>query len=494
MSKFNAGDGVISLRVDTSGLDQAASRVRSSMSNVSSGASSGLAGVVGAIGSVTAGLATASLAVMQAGQIAVNVLSKVAHTLFEIGSSSVEAFAESEKEFFKLEAVLKATGNTAGFSAEQLSKVASNIQATTMFSDESAMAMFSILSQFGNIRGDAFSKASESILNLATVFDKDLKGAAVAVGKALQNPIEGLDGLSRYGIRFSDVQKEMIRSLIDAGKFTEAQALVQQRLNSMQEVAARVGDSTAGALEKMKNVFDDLKETIGAQLAPAIQAMAKWMVKNSELLKAVVNELTKSVMKCVNQLGEFIMRIVGANSLEGVLMKAANAVDYFKLVLLKMWKTFATIIAAGSIPFTEAWFNNMKRVGDAMKSIEQTTKDIEERNKRIKDIVDPDIFTRAKNRIKDFFQSILDFVASKFGVKAFEMPKSSGPKSNFSTQFLSSALDAFKTTQTSVFNVDPAVAEQKVTNQRLAENKDVLKQIKDILTDISKSPRGVLMA
>ena len=121
------------------------------------------------------------------------------------------ATIEQERVQAQLAARIESTNGAAGRSVDQLLANASALQSVTTFGDEATLAMQGVLLTFTQIRDTQFDRATRSIQDVATVMGTDLQSAALQVGKALNDPIRGLDGLNRAGIQFSDAQKEVIK-------------------------------------------------------------------------------------------------------------------------------------------------------------------------------------------------------------------------------------------------------------------------------------------
>jgi hypothetical protein len=56
---------------------------------------------------------------------------------------------------------------------------------------------------------------------MSTALGMDLQSAALQVGKALNDPRQGVAALSRAGIQFSNVQKANIRQMVEMGDVAE---------------------------------------------------------------------------------------------------------------------------------------------------------------------------------------------------------------------------------------------------------------------------------
>ena len=182
-----------------------------------------------------------------------------------LGFTAVKAFDQQAKAIAQVEAGLKSTGASVGFTSKQLQKMASDLQSKTLFGDEEILkdATAQLLT-FTNITGDQFAKSQEAALNLATRLDGDLKSASIMLGKALNDPVANLSAMSRAGIQFSEDQKEVIKSLAEGGDMAQAQSIILEELEKQYggsaEAAAKAG---TGGLKQLANAFGDLQEEFG---------------------------------------------------------------------------------------------------------------------------------------------------------------------------------------------------------------------------------------
>ena len=195
------------------------------------------------------------------------------------GKKFVEATAEQEKVLAQLQARLASTGHAAGLSAEELTKLASELQRTTTYGDEAIISAEALLLSFTRIGRDIFPDATRAVLDMATAMDQDLRSTVIQVGKALNDPIKGIDALRRVGVSFTELQKETIKNLVETGRAADAQRLILKELQAEfggSAVAAR--DTLGGALQGLKNAFGDLFE-----------------VENAGVLKQALEDLTSAL-------------------------------------------------------------------------------------------------------------------------------------------------------------------------------------------------------
>ena len=192
--------------------------------------------------------------------------------LVAFGAASIAAFDKQAKAIAQVEAGLRSTGATVGFTSKQLQQMAAGLQKKTLFGDEVILkdATAQLLT-FTNITGTQFERTQMAALDLATRLDGDLKGASIQLGKALNDPVANLSALSRSGIQFSEEQKATIKTLAETNRLADAQTLILDELEKQYggsaEAAAQAG---AGGIIQLKNELGDLMEEIGEMLMPIL--------------------------------------------------------------------------------------------------------------------------------------------------------------------------------------------------------------------------------
>lgn len=183
-----------------------------------------------------------------------------------IGLSAVAAAIitntkEADAALAQLEATLASMGPGIGLTSEQLQQMAHDLQGLTTYGDDAIISMQSVLATFGNIKGDVFKDATIAIADMAAKLGGNLKDAALQVGKALNDPTEGLTALRRAGVSFTDSQKETIKRLTETGEVAKAQVMILKELQKeFGGSAAAARQTLGGALEALKVGFGDLFE------------------------------------------------------------------------------------------------------------------------------------------------------------------------------------------------------------------------------------------
>jgi len=201
----------------------------------------------------------------------------------DFGAECVKLAADADKALARINAAVKANGQAAGFSGEQLEKMAEHMSKTTHWTKQAAIAAESALLPFTNVRDDMFKRAMDTAAGLADVLGTDLPQAAQRVGKALQDPREGLQNLHEAGIRFTLVEEQMVEALVEQGDVVAAQAIIMEKLEARFAGASEImGDTFAAKVEKAKEAVDEAMISIGKGLMPAVETLLPYIVDAAE--------------------------------------------------------------------------------------------------------------------------------------------------------------------------------------------------------------------
>jgi hypothetical protein len=222
---------------------------------------------------------------------------------------------EQERVTAQLDQTLRSTGRYTEELSQGLQDYASALQNVTTFGDEAIIASQSLLLTFTQIGEEAFPRAQEAVLNVATAMGTDLKSAAVQVGKALNDPILGLTALSRSGITFSESQKDIIKQMVEVGDVAGAQSMILDELETQFGGSARAArDTLGGALQSLSNTFGDLLE--GKQGNGGVSGATKGIkeltaVLNNPEVQDGFTALVEGALKLVAVFAEATASVVG---------------------------------------------------------------------------------------------------------------------------------------------------------------------------------------
>ena len=153
----------------------------------------------------------------------------------------------------KTEAILRATGHAAGFAAHELDGMAKSLALNTLASVEGVKAAQNVLLTFKGITEDSFRETLTLAQDMSSVLGTDIKGAALQLGKALNEPEAGLTMLQRAGVTFDPVAKKTVKNLIAIGKAEAARAIMFKELQGQFS-----GTGEAEALNTLSGAVDTL--------------------------------------------------------------------------------------------------------------------------------------------------------------------------------------------------------------------------------------------
>lgn len=202
--------------------------------------------------------------------------------MIAFGATSLKAFSDYQDEVAQTQAVLKSTGSVAGITEQSVLDLASAFQKSTKFSDDVTLSGQNLLLTFTNIGKDVFPQATETMLDMSQALGQDVKGSAIQLGKALQDPIMGVTALRRVGVNFSQSQQDVIKSLVETGRSAEAQAMILKELQTEFGGSAKAaGQTFSGQLVILQHEFEDLQKSIGQTIQEAIfplmKAFTQWV-------------------------------------------------------------------------------------------------------------------------------------------------------------------------------------------------------------------------
>jgi hypothetical protein len=205
---------------------------------------------------------------------------------------ALEEYQQAAAANAQLKASYISTNAAVGESYKQLQDLSDKLAATSIFDDDDITKAQSVLLTFTNIKGKVYEEALPAIADLASKMGGDLQGTVVQVGKALNDPIQGITALTRVGVSFTDQQKAIIKHYVDIGETAKAQQLIIGELNKEFGGSAKAALDANPVIEIQKQ-FKEIQETVGAvimqlivELKPAIMTVVNALKNGVEWLSA----------------------------------------------------------------------------------------------------------------------------------------------------------------------------------------------------------------
>lgn len=265
-------------------------------------------------------------------------------------TDAVEAFNESEQASAQLDATLRSTANAANLNREALDAQSAALMNNSLFDDDAITGAQALLATFTEVKDKIFMEATPAIVDMATKMGTDLNSAAIQVGKALNDPIRGINQLHRVGVSFTSAQEALVKKLAATGDVAGAQKVILSELEKEFGGSAKAAaEAGTGGFTVLRNRLGNVKESIGGlalsvinQLLPGLNSMAAmleygvskvkdlrdWMVENKKEIK----DISIAVVAGVGAMA-------GAYAIYNIQQKAVVAWETLKV----MWMNRAVI-------------------------------------------------------------------------------------------------------------------------------------------------------
>lgn len=199
----------------------------------------------------------------------IGALTAMITTLFQ----SVRAAGEAEQEQLRLAAALRATSQAAGLARSDLKALADEVAGKTFFDDESIMRASSEMLIFKNVQGETFKEGIRLAADMAALYGGEVVDHVKALGKALDDPAEGLMMLERAFGKMNERQKDHIKELVESNRLAEAQGII------LEYVRGKVGGVAEGmnvginaSTRNLKKEWSDMLEELGQ--TPTMSSLA----------------------------------------------------------------------------------------------------------------------------------------------------------------------------------------------------------------------------
>lgn len=204
-----------------------------------------------------------------------------AYQLVSFAKESAEKFHELEQATAKVEANLTSTNEIAGMGMSELQGFAKELSSKIQATRAEVTDMQSQLLTFPAITKDVFQQSMGLVADIAKQTGHGLSETAIMYGKALNDPIQGLQKMQRYGVVFTEQEKEKIKALEASGHLILAQKEMMNDIahSGYAGVAERMFDADIMSrynklMERAKLVTGEWVESMMKELLPTIESLA----------------------------------------------------------------------------------------------------------------------------------------------------------------------------------------------------------------------------
>lgn len=277
--------------------------------------------------------------------------------MISIAADAVNESQRAQESYARLAAVLRATGGAAGFTTDQLSAYASELQNSSTVGDDEIMESMAILGTFKSVSGDVFKRATAAALDLSAAGFGSVSGATQQLAKALEDPVRGLGALRRVGVSFTAEQEKQIKNYVATNQLAQAQAIILGAVEGqVQGTAAALANTDSGQLKQLENTLGDIKEELGAAVMP---------------LFIKFKELQVTVMRSIVDVVKWI-RVLADNSgvtwdllVTQAKLSVSQIFDFFK----NLWEYIPTLFSASVSSMTVVLNGWVSLVANGLKEV-----------------------------------------------------------------------------------------------------------------------------
>jgi hypothetical protein len=200
-----------------------------------------------------------------------------------------------------------------------MARYADQVNKATGIDDEQVKAVQRKLLVFKTLRdtadelGGTFDRTTQAAIDLAAGGFGDMESNAIKLGRVLQDPTRNLNALNRAGITFTETEKRKIKRLQESGKLLEAQDLV---LQSIEDRVLGLAEESATPFEKMVAQFEQIGDSIGEAMLPALEGIntevSKWLAtpKGARDVRAIADGFIAAA-EGIREMANFLRDVKG---------------------------------------------------------------------------------------------------------------------------------------------------------------------------------------
>jgi hypothetical protein len=309
---------------------------------------------------------------------------------------------------------------------------ATGVDTNSIKATQAKLLTFKELAATANEIGGNFERSTKAAIDLGAAGFGTAELNAVALGKALNDPIKGISALSRNGITFTESEKDRIKVLVESNKVGEAQNMI---LKAIETQVGGTAEATANATDKMRVGFTQVTEKVGLALLPVFEKLTNFVI---DQIFPAFDKIGAQFAGITSQLGENLLPALD------------NLVTFFQDYLIPVFKAYWEFISKTLIPGIVNFFE--PALAGISKAFGSVSKSLQNNKEKLKPLFD---------LFQEFFEFASKYLAPFLGTvlgKSFEVLGSviSGIITIFANlvNIINSAINGIKTLISLVSNIN----------------------------------------
>lgn len=194
--------------------------------------------------------------------------------------SGIEGAADAARGTRVLHSQIQNLGAAGKLAFKDAEKFASDFGATIGVDDDDIKAVQTKLASFpdafkkGSMGADGMKRSVKAAFDLQAIGIGDATSNIIGIGKAMNDPVKGMNALAKSGVSFSATQKTQIINLMKQNDLAGAQKVLMAGIESNAKGAA---EAAVSPMQKMKTAMQDTSEQVGGVLLPALGKIATFV-------------------------------------------------------------------------------------------------------------------------------------------------------------------------------------------------------------------------
>lgn len=264
--------------------------------------------------------------------------------VFETFKKVIEEAGQAGEAFNQVTAVIRSTGSAAGVSVQQCQDLADSLERMTGIDGDTVMSMESVLLTFTKVGKTVFPEATQAIVDLSARLKMDLQSAAIMVGKALNDPVNGMIALKKAGVSLDDEQKNMVKNFMKSNDILSAQKVILAELKKENDgAAAAARNNLGGAMKALQTSVGNVYEALGGGNNGGLRYALEFTVQAMNNVVPIAKELGLAIEEFarngVRELNEWYP------TLNGVVTWFANAAQVVLRISMQMGEALNSLMS-----------------------------------------------------------------------------------------------------------------------------------------------------
>ena len=261
----------------------------------------------------------------------------------------------------RLDQVLSNMGLTSGEASKRVQDYArslsmsTGVMPTVIKDAQGVLATFEQVALTAGDAGGSFDRATAAAVDMSATLGMDVSSAAMMLGKALNDPIQGVTALRRSGVQLTEEQKKQVEAFVEVGDAAGAQNLI---LSEIEKQVGGTAGATANASDKMAVALANVKERVGTALLPAFTSLTESVIRFADehgpSLERVIGQIVEQAVAFARALMD-VAKWIGEN--RDIIVPTAAALAAM-VAAFKAYKMIATAVTAVQVALNIAMAAN----------------------------------------------------------------------------------------------------------------------------------------